>query len=154
MKVIYNCYGSAHSSVLAAGIHTGIVPDDRVATAEEISNIPHYDRTDTEEIGTVYYFGKDEFGFDVYIMGMKSSPKIVKRALLSNLRIFGIDRTKMILVDTLPYVNNLTRIGGFLSRGLGFVNLGRPLTIYGLQKSYKRFINLVKSVKKRLDHIS
>lgn len=153
MKVIYNCYGSAHSSVLAAGIHVGLLPESRVPTCEEITDLPHYDRTNTEEIGTIYYFGQDELGVQVYILGMKSSSKIVKRAIFSMLEEFNIDRTELILVDSLPYVNNLTRIGGFLSRGLGLVKLGRPLTVYGLQKSYFQFVNLVQDVKKRLGYI-
>jgi hypothetical protein len=153
MKLIYNCYGSAHSSVLAAGIHVGILPRDRIPTAEEIIAVPQYDRTDTEEIGTIFYFDKDEFGFEVYIMGMKGSSKIVERAIYSILDQEGIDRTELVLVDTLPYVNNTTRIGGFLSRGLGLVSIGRPLTIHGLQKSYWRFVDLVNNVKDRLSNI-
>lgn len=148
MKVIYNCYGSAHSSVLAAGIHVGLLPEDRVPTFGEITALPHYDQTETEEIGTIYYFGEDELGSQVYILGMKSSPKVVKRAIFSMLEEFDIDRTELVLVDSLPYVNNMTRIGGFLSRGLGLVKIGRPLTVYGLQKSYSRFVNLVQGVKR------
>ncbi|KXS42307.1 MULTISPECIES: DUF3189 family protein [unclassified Candidatus Frackibacter] len=153
MKVIYNCYGSAHSSVLAAAIHTGVLPHERIPTKEEILNVPHYDKTDTEEIGTIYYFGEDELGFKVYIVGMKGSRKIVKRAIFSTLKHLGIARTELILVDTLPYVNNMTRIGGFLSRGLGLISIGRPLTVYGLQRSYNRFVNLVGDVKERLANL-
>ncbi|MBM7623847.1 DUF3189 family protein [Sporohalobacter salinus] len=153
MKIIYNCYGSAHSSVLAAGIHVGLLPKNRVPTTTEIMDLPHYDQTETEEIGTIYYFGEDEFDSQVYILGMKSSPKVVRRAIFSVLEEFDIDRNKLILIDSLPYVNNLTRIGGFLSRGLGLVKIGRPLTVYGLQKSYFRFVNLVQGVKKRLSYI-
>jgi hypothetical protein len=86
-------------------------------------------------------------------MGMKGSSKIVERAIYSILDQEGIDRTELVLVDTLPYVNNTTRIGGFLSRGLGLVSIGRPLTIHGLQKSYWRFVDLVNNVKDRLSNI-
>ena len=150
MKVIYNCYGSAHSSVLAAAIHVGMLPIDRVPKTEEITKLPHYDKTATTEIGNIYYFGTDEAGIEVYILGMKGSTKLVKRAIYSMLSELEISKNELLFVETLPYVNNLTRIGGFLSRKLGLVSLGRPLTIWGLQKVYHQFVELVKDVKGRL----
>jgi hypothetical protein len=30
MKIIYHCYGGTHSSVIAAAIHLGLLPEDRV----------------------------------------------------------------------------------------------------------------------------
>ncbi|HPZ72110.1 MAG TPA: DUF3189 family protein, partial [Peptococcaceae bacterium] len=33
MKIIYNCYGGAHSSVTAAALHLGLLPEARPATA-------------------------------------------------------------------------------------------------------------------------
>ncbi|MFY9217196.1 MAG: DUF3189 family protein, partial [Tepidanaerobacteraceae bacterium] len=50
---------------------------------------------------------------------------------------------------TLNSVNLLTKIGGFFSRRLGFVTVGRPLTILGIQLKYRDFVELVKAVKKR-----
>ncbi|MGB3963216.1 MAG: DUF3189 family protein, partial [Tepidanaerobacteraceae bacterium] len=35
MKIFYCCYGSAHSSVVAASIHLGLLPSDRVPTSRE-----------------------------------------------------------------------------------------------------------------------
>jgi len=41
----------------------------------------------------------------------------------------------------------ITKVGGFFSRRLGLVSIGRPLTIIGIQQKYESFIALVNDVK-------
>lgn len=147
MNIVYYCYGSAHSSVLAAGIHLGQLPTDRVPKAEEIEKLPRYDEATPSQIGTVFYMGRDEFGSHIYIIGMGSHRVLVKRAILSFLQCSGVDTSNLILVSTLENINFKTRVGGFSSRRLGFVRFGRPLTIKGLQEKYHFFCELVAKVK-------
>ncbi len=150
MKVIYCCYGSSHSSVVAAAIHLGWLPCDRVPSAREIESVPHYDRTEPAEIGTCFPMGKDECGRDVYIIGMGAAKKIVRNAIESVLEICGLRKGEYLLVDTLPEVGVVTKVGGFLSRALGLIGPGRPLTIWGVRRSYARFVRLVRDVKAAL----
>lgn len=147
MKIFYYCYGSAHSSVVAASIHLGMLPTDRLPCAEEFKNLPHYDKTETYEIGTPFFMGIDEYGVEVYIIGMTSERQMVIKAIYSFLTESGVDVNDLVMVDSLRNVNLKTKIGGFISRRLGFVAIGRPLTIKGIQEKYIGFISLVEDVK-------
>ena len=83
MIIIYYCFGSAHSSVLAAAIHTKMLPEDRIPENQEIKDIPHYDKTDSCLIGTPFYFGEDDNSNQIYILGMGKAKKIVKNLINS-----------------------------------------------------------------------
>lgn len=152
MKVFYYCYGSSHSSVLAAAIHLGQLSTDQVPTTDEIINLHHYDKTDSPEIGTPFFFGYDELAHPVYIIGMKSDNQVVLNSIENFLRSQGVPGTDYVFINTLSKVNLWTRIGGFLSRRLGWVKLGRPLTVYGLKKVYFEFVKLVTKVKRDLKY--
>jgi hypothetical protein len=148
--IYYHCHGGAHSSVTAAAIHLGALPTDRRPAPEEVAGIPYYDRTTNEEIGTPFYCGTDDSGRHVHIVGMIRSAKIVCLSVRSLLDVLAIPQDRLTFVDCLPLVSLWTRIGGFLSRQLGLVALGRPLTIRGILLNYDRFVATVASTKARL----
>ncbi|MGI1691139.1 DUF3189 family protein [Thermoanaerobacter uzonensis] len=150
MIIVYMCYGSAHSSVVAASIHIGLLPIDRVPTYEEIVSLPHYDKTSNDEIGTLFYMGKDEFGNHVYIVGARNGREIVTKAIYSFLSLYGISEKDILVVDALPTIGLTTKIGGITSRRLGIIFLGRPITVYGILKKYNNFVKLVTDIKIKL----
>ncbi|MCK4259047.1 MAG: DUF3189 family protein [Halanaerobiales bacterium] len=150
MKIFYSCYGSAHSSVLSAAIHTKMLDTEKIPSNQEILNLPHYDKTENSEVGTPFFFGKDEMDNEIYIIGMRSQKQLVLNSIQSLLQDSGVPTTNYVFINTLSQVNCITRLGGFLSRGLGLVNLGRPLTIYGLKKVYFNFVKLVVKIKRDL----
>ncbi len=150
MIIFYTCYGSAHSSVLSAALHIGMVSKDQIPSNQEILNLPHYDKTENAEIGTPFFFGNDEMDNQVYVVGMKSDKKMVKNSIQSFLKDSGVPGTSYVFINTLNNVNWWTRVGGFLSRGLGLVNIGRPLTVFGLKKVYFEFVKMVVKIKRDL----
>lgn len=150
MIIIYYCFGGTHSSVLSAAIHTGRLPLDRVPLAEEITNLPYFDQISGYRIGTPFYFGNDESGNSIYILGTGKARKMVLNALKSLMEIEGIPPEEIYLENTLKNINLVVRVGGFLSRGLGLVFPGRNLTVYGLQRAYFRFVRDVKRVKREI----
>lgn len=150
MKIFYYCFGSAHSSVISSCIHLGMLPQNRIPELEEIVNLPYYDQTESSQIGTPFFMGEDEFGYQVYILGMGSYKKIVKNSLQSIMDIYEIPQEKILLINSLNLVNTTTRIGGFLSRALGLVSIGRPLTVIGIRHSYWHFVQLVLNTKEIL----
>ncbi|MEJ6950595.1 DUF3189 family protein [Natronospora cellulosivora (SeqCode)] len=150
MIIIYHCYGGAHSSVLSAAIHCNILPDKRMPENKEIASIPFFDKTESKDIGKLFYYGEDEKKNKVFIQGMGKSDKIVLRLLKELFIYYNIPEEEVILVDTLKNVNLLVRIGGFLSRRLGFIFPGRIFTIIGLKKSYDKFLQTVSEVKRKL----
>ncbi|UNC92474.1 DUF3189 family protein [Candidatus Contubernalis alkaliaceticus] len=150
MYIIYHCYGSAHSSVIASAIHVGMLPKNRIPSTEEIITIPHFDQTRREEIGNPFYIGRDEYGIEVYIIGMANNKEVLIRSIDSLLKIYNIPENQLVLVNSLSQINMITRVGGYLSRRLGMVKVGRPLTIKGVKKAYYQFVDLVDSVKERI----
>ncbi|MGB9678656.1 MAG: DUF3189 family protein [Thermoanaerobacteraceae bacterium] len=147
MVIIYMCYGSAHSSVVAASIHVGLLPVNRIPTYKEIVSLPHYDKTRSNQIGIPFYFGKDEFNNNVYIVGAKSGRKIVIKAIYSFMSLYGITEKEILIIDALPTIGLTTKIGGITSRRFGIISIGRPITVYGIIKKYNNFIKLVSDVK-------
>ena len=147
MKILYHCYGGSHSSVTAAAIHLGMLPSYRVPTAKEFMQVPYFDVQLQEEHGEFKFMGQDEFENDIYIMGRRNLGPLLQPLLEGVADILAISRSELLLVDSLPSVNNLMRIGGFLSRRMGWVLLGRPLVILGTQAAYWDFVNVVQTVK-------
>ena len=150
MIIIYHCYGSAHSSVLAAAIHTKMLPENRIPANHEIKNLPHYDKTDSKLIGTPFYFGSDENNNKIFILGMGTAKKIVKNVIYDLMKVENIPEKEVLLINTLKNINLYVRIGGFLSRKLGLIYPGRFLTIYGLKQSYNKFVDTVREVKNKI----
>jgi hypothetical protein len=150
MIIIYYCYGSAHSSVFAASIHTGLISSNKIPSYDEIIKLPHYDRTPTRLIGTIYYIGKDSAGNKVYILGTGKAHKMVVNTLNSIMYIEGISKNKIILMNSLKYINIFVRFGGYLSRRLGIVSIGRRLTVYGLKIAYAKFAKGIEEFKNDL----
>jgi len=147
VKVIYCCYGSAHSSVVAAAIHLGNLPVHRVPYSQDIMNLPYYDKATTAQLGLCMYMGTDDAGCDVYVLGMGPARKIVWRAVESIFELCGVSKESYILVDTLTSIGAVTKIGGFLSRRVGLTRIGRPMTIWGIRRAYPQLTSIVAGVK-------
>ena len=150
MKVIYTCYGGAHSSPVAAAIHLGRLRPDRPPTPAELMALDLYDKTAARDYGRLAFLGRDEDGNEVYVLGRGPGGTAVERALRSGLELAGQGGMPVRLVDTLPCVNAWMRVGGFLSRALGLVALGRPLVIYGTRLAFPRLVELVSRVRREL----
>lgn len=150
MKLVYHCYGGAHTSVTCASIHLKYLPNDRMPKVQEFKNVPFYDKMDNDKLGTPVYVGRDEFGIDIYIMGMKNSSSILIPAINSYLNHCGGLNKDIVFVNALVELHPMTSIGGFTSRKLGILSIGRPMTILGIQKSYPRFLDVVSNVKENL----
>lgn len=150
MKLFYYCYGGAHTSVTCASIHLGFLPNNRIPHPDEFQAVPHYDKMDNNKLGTPVYVGRDEFGWDIYVMGIKRANRVVIPAIKSYLYASGIPNREILFVNALIKLHPITSFGGFSSRKLHLVNFGRPLTVWGVRRSYPIFIDLVRQVKENL----
>lgn len=153
MKIVYYCYGGTHSSIIAAAIHTGQLSTE-YPSKKEINNLPLYDKINQKELGQLFFYGADECGNLVYVLGLGAKRKAMKEFLLDYLRLCNINTKEVILVASLPYVSFFTKLGGILSRKLGLVRLGRTLVTYTLQKSYPKYTALVNQVKAQLKNMN
>ena len=144
MKIIYHCYGGAHSSVIMAAIHLGHLPLEKVPTNSEIMAMPLYEKMEGEEHGSLFFCGKDEFGNEVYVLGRRSLNLVVEPVLKYLANKFD---TAIMVVNAVTYVNLIMKVGGFLSRKLNLIFIGRPLVLWGTRKAYNKFTQEVKKIK-------
>jgi len=147
LHIIYNCYGGSHSSVTAASIHAGLLKDNVVPTSSQLLKLPYYDKQVAKDHGLIRYMGEDEYKNKIYITSKHNLGSNYETIMRSLACIMEISNEKLVFVDTMPYVNWLMVIGGFLSRRLGIVFLGRPIVIKGTQISFLKFTHLVNIIK-------
>lgn len=137
LKVFYHCYGSSHTSVVAAAIHTRRLDPDRVPTTRELTAVKHFDRVRDAELGTVFPVGPGPDGEAVYVVGFGPGRKIIRQAVESFLELKGVPAEDYILVDALSRANFAVRAGGVISRRFGLVSVGRPLAALGIRQIYR-----------------
>ncbi|MCG9967708.1 DUF3189 family protein [Pelotomaculum terephthalicicum JT] len=150
MKIIYHCYGGAHSSVTAASIHLGMLPADRVPGLKAFWEIPFYDRQEKDEHGHIFFMGLDEAGNEIYFSACRGRPLVFQNIFKGLAGIFEIPAEEYLLVDVMKNVNWTMKLGGYLSRRCGFIRVGRPIVTLGTQAAYLQVINLVRQVKKAI----
>ncbi|HBV96941.1 MAG TPA: hypothetical protein DEF36_07835 [Desulfotomaculum sp.] len=148
MKVIYHCYGGAHSSVTAANIHLGLMPGKRTPGYNELINQKLFDHNQFKDSGRIIFMGHDGRGNEVYIVGRRSRPSLLYDTTECLSYAFGINSRSYLLVDVASHVNIIMKAGGILSRRLGLVSIGRPLVTWGTLISYRGILKLVEKTLK------
>jgi hypothetical protein len=147
MKVVYYCYGRAHSSVTAANLHLGNLPMDRRPAPGEIMHQPLFDRAEDYEVGEFRLMGTDEWGHAIYVVGLAGGREAMARGMRDFLRVAGVDDAELLLEDALISAGVLLRIGGYSSRRLGWIWFGRRLCALGVWLNYSRFVAHVRRVR-------
>jgi hypothetical protein len=150
MKVIYHCYGGTHSSVTAAAIHLGLLPDDSIPEPEKFMELPLYDQQDSWEHGHIFFMGIDEWGHEVYLTARRSRPSVLEKIFAGLAEIFGVPASSYCLVNAMSQVNWVMKFGGYLSRRWGLIGVGRPIVILGTRLAYPKLVRLVKTTKEKL----
>lgn len=146
MKLFYFCYGRAHSSVIAGNIHLQRLPADRIPTIKEIIAVPEFDKSNYRDFGIPYFLGKDQNGHEVYIIGFGKNHLLALQTI--NFLLNQISNPlEWRFYNALDQIGLLTKIGGFISRNLKIVTIGRYLAALGIQKSYFQLVKLVESTK-------
>ncbi|MGB9679334.1 MAG: DUF3189 family protein [Thermoanaerobacteraceae bacterium] len=148
MHIIYHCYGGTHTSVIASFIHIGKLPYDTIPSKDIIEGIPMFDKLNGQnDTGHIVPIGIDEYGNNIYTMGVKKAKKIIEPALKDLYYHLFNTNEGLLLVDTTSATNWIMKIGGFTSIALKLPVLGRPIVIYGTQKTYNNIVQIVKNVK-------
>jgi hypothetical protein len=150
MHIIYHCVGGAHSSAIASAIHLGLLPRKRVATAVEILSIPYFDNTTREHYGRIIHRGIDEYGNDIYTLSRQFSGDIIIRALRDLCLIINGSGNEVVLINVSEAVNTTMKIGGFLSRRLNTIAVGRPIVLWGSRKAYMDIVKIVNNTKEKV----
>jgi len=148
--LFYHCYGGAHTSVTCASIHLNYLPNDRIPKTCEFKAIPFYDKMENKELGKPVYMGQDDMGWDIYVVGMKDGKNVVIPAIKSYLNVNYVSQRKVLFVSALVQLHPITAIGGIISRRLSLPCIGRPMTIWGIRRSYPYLVELVNRVKQNI----
>ncbi|NLY30147.1 MAG: DUF3189 family protein [Firmicutes bacterium] len=147
MLIIYACYGGAHTSPMAAAIHLGRLKGDPLPSLEDILNVQYFDVLATGDRGRVFPVGTDELGNQVYILGRGNYQQPIIQAVKSGYMLAGGDPRQIMFVNTLKGVNWPMRVGGFLSRRLGLISLGRMVAAIGARWAYPKLMEIVAETK-------
>lgn len=142
MKVIYHCYGGAHSSVLAAALHLKMIDAALLPNPDDMMLLPYFDKTKNSDFGTIRYMGTDDCGNQVYVLGKKNMGDRCTIMLRGVARLMGVEN-EVLAVNCMSRVNLLMMIGGFTSRRLGWTILGRPVLFQGTRDAFQSIANLV-----------
>lgn len=149
MDIIYHCVGGTHSSAIAAAIHLNMLPTSTKPTFKEIMEFSFFDRLKKDQQGHIILRGIDDKGNNVYTLSRQFVPELVIPAIIDSYKIAGGNLDDLLLVDTMPSVNLLMKIGGFSSRRLHLVSFGRPIVAKGALKAYEDIVNIVKDTKSK-----
>ncbi|HZJ84445.1 MAG TPA: DUF3189 family protein [Syntrophomonadaceae bacterium] len=150
MKIIYHCYGGSHSSVLAAALHLKLIKATSLPSYTELFNLPYFDKTCDADFGSIRKVGVDELGNEVFVLGKKDLGTRYNKILPGLASLIGANN-ELLAVDLIGKINWLMKIGGYSSRKLGLVTLGRFFIFFGTKISFYEIVDLVDRVKKQLD---
>lgn len=151
-KIIYHCYGGAHSSVTAAAIHLGKLAADKIPTADELMALTLFDRQTKEGHGQLHFFGVDEWDNQIYSVGCRNVGSSLEQVLTNVAELVG-QHDSLVFVDTLHCVNMKMRVGGYISRRLGLIRIGRPVVLRGTQQAYSKLVDLVAGIRKEVSTV-
>lgn len=142
--IVYYDYGGSHTSVTAAAVHTGRLPSDKLPSGDDLMAVPYLDKTTPEDFGKLKHIGTDKNGDQIYALGTKISRHL---ELLGDMAGLLDVSNQYVFLNTSPYVNNVLRVGGWLSRSVSLPALGRPLVVSGLRDAFPALSSMVERVK-------
>lgn len=153
MIVIYHCYGGNHASPVAAALHLGWLSPERPPSYRELIELPLYDKVPPSRYGTIFMLGCDAEGREVGVLAVKNGADLMERLVRDTLQLLGRNPAALSFVDVLPCINVWMRLGGFLSRQLGLVGLGRPLVAWGTRLAFGKIKALVEEARRSGHHL-
>jgi len=151
MNIIYHCVGGSHSSVLAAAIHLGLLPENKKPTIYDILNVPFFDTLSKHEQGRILLRGIDKKGNKVFTLSRQFAHKLILPAIEDAYQLGGGQLSDLLLINTMSSVNWIMKIGGFSSRRLHLVAFGRSIVAFGTLKSYEQIAQIVAYTKKLIN---
>jgi hypothetical protein len=153
VRVVYHCFGAAHSSVAAAAIHCGRLAPEGPVRLWDVLSVPGFDQRGGKDIGAAFYVDCDGNGSDVFVIGFNGVREMITRAVIGLLARLPEGGRHVVLAETLPLVSALAKIGGYTSRRLGLVRLGRPLAAAGIVLSIPALRRIVASTQAETERL-
>lgn len=134
-RAVYHCFGATHSSLVAASLHAGKLPAQGRLSPQDICRVPGFDARTPADIGRAVYVGEGGGGQPVFAIGLGPARRALAMALAGTLRYSPPGGPQVVLADALSCVSPLVKLGGYLSRRLHLVTVGRYLAARGISHS-------------------
>ncbi len=150
VKIVYHCFGGAHASPTAAAIHLGILPQNRIPRFQDLINIPFFDCIAWNEHGKLIKIGMDLKGNEVYILARRNAANSVINLIREFARLNGENPDDYHFVNCMQRYNPFMITGGFSSRAMGWVRLGRPVVTFGVMISFPILTAIVRKTYRNL----
>ena len=151
LHIVYHCSSGCHSSSTAAAIHLGLLPMEHKPSHHDLINVPFYDKLEERERGKLILRGTDERGNNIYTLSRQYISHLVLPLVLDTWKIFEQPEKDLVFINTEPSVNGLMRFGGYLSRSLKFIKVGRPMVAKATIHSYNAICDIVKNTQSLLN---
>jgi Protein of unknown function (DUF3189). len=115
---------------------------------DEMLALPYFDKTSKMDFGSIRFMGIDEYKNEVYVLGKKNVGRRYGNMLKGVAELLG-KKDEIIFVDCMTRVNLGMKLGGFTSRRIGWVSLGRPVLGRSTRKAFWDLVNLVEITRLR-----
>jgi len=149
MVIIYHCFGGSHSSVTAAALHLELIDKKKLPDIKELLLLPYFDKTTDDDFGNIRFMGVDEFNNKIYVLGRKCMMDRFTGILTGLADILG-KKDQLMVVNCMTPVNWKMKIGGFVSRRMGLVSVGRPILEIGTKHAFMELVHLVDVTKESI----
>lgn len=150
MKILYYCHSGVHASVVASGIHLGLLPVDRKPSHQEILQLPHFDNRGNYPSGTPFFMGQDEGGNYVYTLAVGNEALLAPKTVRCFMDLFALPSQDTYLVDAVKYSTAKLKWGGWISVDLGLKMVGRPMILSAINRAYSNYVEQVQRLKQKL----
>ncbi len=153
MKIVFYCYGGAHASQTAAALYLGSIPPENPPPLTIFQQITYFDRITQAEHGQLKYIGTDNFNNQIYTLACRHSVKTITNLIKAFSILSGENPGEYLYVNCLQLFNPLMVLGGYLSRGCGWIKIGRPLVTLGTYFSFGFILKLVENTRMKVASI-
>ena len=151
MKIVYHCYGGAHASPVAAAIHLGILAKDRLPSFRDFKRVPYFDTQTKKDHGRLIKIAPDHWGNEIYILARRNATDTVINLIKEFFKLTEGNPEEYFFVDCVQLYNLFMVAGGFSSRAMGWVGMGRPVVTFGTILSFPILVGIVNRTLRKVE---
>lgn len=145
MNYVYLGLGDLYLPAVAAAIHLGRLPADKIPGAKELAGLPYFMAGEKETQGVFHPVGRDADGNNVFISQVSAEPELVWHSIMSLVHVLGADPDTVqvrLCIPENPQVSALLAI-------LGRLGLKRLRDYAALRLARNRYRDLLAIAQKR-----
>ncbi len=110
MKIFFLCRTGHHTSLLAAGLHLGLIKGSK-GLRHVVLGIRGWNDINLKDVGTPFYVGMDKDNNEIYTIGIASNSFMMERVVNEIIKLIGIEAEERRIINVSEAVSGWTRIG-------------------------------------------